>query len=172
VTYYVTCGKKRNTERKADQSIPAGHCHVLVSITVTTNYVIQEEIKSRLKPENACYHSVQNLLSSSSISKNIKIKIYRTIILPVVLHWCETWSLILREGPRLRVFENRVLSRIFGPKKDEITRKWRKLYNEELNDLYLSPNIIWVIKSRIRWAGYGARMGGEERCIQRFGGKS
>jgi len=114
VTYYVTFGKKRNTERKIDQSIPAGHCHVLVSIRVTTNYNIQEEIKSRLKPENACYHSVQNLLSSSSISKNIKIKIYRTIIVSVVLHGCETWSLTLREGPRLRVFENRVCGESLG----------------------------------------------------------
>jgi len=76
---------------------------------------IQEEIKSRLKTGNACYHSVQNLLSSSSLSKNTKIKIYRTIILPVVLYGCETWSLTLMEKCMLRVFENRVLKRIFGP---------------------------------------------------------
>jgi len=69
---------------------------------------IQEEIKSRLKLGNACYYSVQNLLSSSLLSKNLKIKIYRTIILPVVLYGCETWSLTLREERRLRVFENRV----------------------------------------------------------------
>ena len=71
---------------------------------------------------NACYHAVQNLLSSSLLSKNLKIKIYRIIILPVVLYGCETWSLILREERRLRVFENRVLRRIFGPRKDEVRR--------------------------------------------------
>ena len=79
---------------------------------------------------------MQNLLSSILLSKNIKIKIYRNIILPVVLNECETWSLTLREGRRLRVFENRVLRRIFGPKRDEETGEWRKLHNEELNDLY------------------------------------
>jgi len=73
---------------------------------------------------------VQNLLSSSLLSKNIKIKIYRTIILPVILYGCETWLLTLREERRLRVFENRVLRRIFGPKRDEVTMEWRKLHNE------------------------------------------
>jgi len=91
---------------------------------------------------------VQNLLSSRLLSKNTKIKIYRTIILPVVLYGCETWSLTLREEHRLRDFENRVLSRVFGPKRDEVTGKWRKLHNKELNDLYSSPNIVRVIKSR------------------------
>ena len=75
----------------------------------------------RLKLGNACYHSVQNLLSSRLLSKNLKIKIYRTIILPVVLYGCETWSLTLREERRLRVCENRVLRRVFGPKRDEVT---------------------------------------------------
>jgi len=96
---------------------------------------IQEEIRSKLKSGNACYHSVQNVLSSSLLSKNIKIKIYRTITLPVVLYGCETWSLTLREERRLRVFENRVLRRIFGPKTDEVTGEWRKLHNEELSAL-------------------------------------
>ena len=76
----------------------------------------------------------------------LKIKIYRTIILPVVLYGCETWSLTLREELRLRVFENKMLRRIFGPKRDEVTGAWRKLHNEELNDLYCSPNIVRVIK--------------------------
>ena len=78
---------------------------------------VQEEIKSRLKSGNACYHLVQNLLSSSLLPKNKKIKIYRTIILPVVLYKYETRSLTLREEHRLRVFENRMLRRIFGPKR-------------------------------------------------------
>jgi len=93
------------------------------------------------------------------LSKNLKIKIYRNIIL-TVLYGCETWSLTLREERWLRVFENRVLRRILGPKRDEVTGEWRKLHNEELNDLYCSPNVIWVIKSRrMRWVGHVARMG-------------
>jgi len=127
---------------------------------------IQEEIESRLKSGNACYHSVQNLLSSSLLSKNLKIEISRTIILPVVLYGYETWSLTLREERRLEVFENRVLRRIFGPKRDEVTREWRKLHNEELDDLYCSPNIVLVIKlRRMRWAGHVARMGRSEVYI-------
>ena len=82
-----------------------------------------------------CYYSVPNLLSSRLLSKNLKIKTYRTIIVPVVLYGCETGSLTLREECRLRVFENRVLRRVFGPNRDEVTGEWRKLHNEELRDL-------------------------------------
>ena len=88
---------------------------------------------------------VQNLLFFCLRSKNIRIKIIRTIILPVVLYGCETWSLTLREKRRLRVFESMMLRKIFGPKRDEVIVEWRKLHNEELNDLYSSPNIIRVI---------------------------
>jgi hypothetical protein len=88
-----------------------------------------------------------------------KIRIYKTVIFPVVLYGCETWSLILREEHRLKVFENRVLRRIFGPKQDEMKGDWRKLHNEEHHNLYSSPNIITMMKSsRMRWAGHVARM--------------
>ena len=89
--------------------------------TLTSQNSIQEEIKSSLKLGNAYYYSVQNLLSSSLLSKTLKIEIYRIIILPMVLYGCETWSLTLREERRLRVFGNRVLRRVFGPKSDEVT---------------------------------------------------
>jgi len=107
----------------------------------TNQFSVQGEIKSG----TACYHSAQNLLSSSSLSKNLKIKIYNSACF---LYGCETWSLTLREERRLRVFENRVLRIIFGSKREEIIREWMKLHNEELNDLYFSPNIVRVIKSR------------------------
>jgi len=89
--------------------------------TLTHQNSIAEDIKSRLRSGNACYQSVQNLLSSRLLSKNLKIRIYRTIILPVGSYGCETWSLILREERKLRLFENMVLRRIFGPRKDEVT---------------------------------------------------
>ena len=121
---------------------------------------------------NACYRSVQNLLSSSLLTQNLKIKIYRTINLLVVLYGCETWLLKLREEGRLRVFENMVLRRIFGSRRDEVTRKWRTLYDEELNDLYSLPNIARVIKSRrMSRAGKIARMGDRRSVFRVLVGK-
>jgi hypothetical protein len=121
---------------------------------------IHEEIKERLKSGNACYYVVQNLLCPSLLSKYMKIKIFRTIILPEVLYGLETWSLTWQEEHRLWVLENRMLRRIFGPKRDEITGEWSKLHIVELYDPYSSLNIIWVRKSRrMGWAGHVAHMG-------------
>ena len=105
-----------------------------LSSLLTIQNSIQEEIKCRLEAGNSCYYSVKTLLCSRLLSKNFKIKIYKTIILPVVLYGCETWSLTLREDCRLRVFENRILRRIFGPKMDE-NGEWRRLHNEERHSL-------------------------------------
>ena len=106
---------------------------------------------------------MQNPLSSKLLFKNLKIKIYRTIILPVVLYGCGTWSLTLREERKVRMYENTVLRRMFGPRSDEVTGEWKRLHNEELNDLYSSPNTLRTIKSRrMRWAGHVACIG-EER---------
>ena len=97
---------------------------------------------------------MQNVLCCGLVYNNLKIQIYRTVIVPVVLCGCETWSLTLREERKLRVFENRVLRGIFGHEREKVTGEWRKLHNEELNDLYCSPNIVRVITlKRMRWGG-------------------
>jgi hypothetical protein len=97
----------------------------------------------------------------------VKVRIYKTIILPVVLYGCETWSLTVREEHKLRGFENRVLRSIFGPKRDGMTGGWRKLHNEDLHNLYSSPSIIRTKSRRMRWTGHVARMG-EKRNVYRL----
>jgi hypothetical protein len=162
---YILLSRHQNVGRSRDIKI-ANRSSENVSqfkylgTTVTNQNLFQEEIKRRLNFGNACYHSVQNLLFSRLLWKNLKIRIYKTIILPVVLYRCETWSLTLREEHSLRVFGHRVLRRIFGPMRDEVTGERRKLHNEQLCDLLSLPSIIRIIKSRrMRWAGHVAQMG-------------
>jgi hypothetical protein len=127
--------------------------------TLPNENCIHKKIKSRLKSGNADCHSMQNILSSSYPKKG-KIKIYRSLILPVVLYGFETWSVTVSEECRLSVFKNRMLSRILGPKRDEVTGERRRLHNHQLYDLYSSPNIIQVIKSRrMKWVGHVVHMG-------------
>jgi hypothetical protein len=135
--------------------------HVRIAYRIAAGKLSSRRMKASIEMEyergdriDLAQDRIQSLLSSRLLSKNLKIRIYKRIILPVVLHGCETWSLTLREEHRLRVFENRVLRRMFGPKRDEVTGEWRKLHNKELNDLYSSPSIIKIIKSRrMRLAG-------------------
>jgi hypothetical protein len=120
------------------------NCFKYLGTNLANKDSIQEEIQSRLKSGNVCCHSVQNFLSSRLLFKNTKMKIHGTTILSSVVDGCETWSFALREERKLSLFKNRVLRRIFG----RVYRGYRKLLNEELNNLHRSPNIIRVIKSR------------------------
>ena len=130
-----------------------------LGVTVTNTNDIRKEINRRINMGNANYYSLEKILSSHLLSKKLEVNTYKTIILPIVLYGCETWSLTLREEHRLKVFENKVLRKIFGAKRDKITGEWRKLHNTELHALYSSPNIITSLKStRLRWAGHVARM--------------
>jgi hypothetical protein len=113
---------------------------------------------SNIRLPAVCYHGVQNLLSSRLLSKNVKIKIYKTIILPVVLYECKTWSLTLREEHTVRVFEDRVLRRIFGPKRDEVRGDWKKLRTFH--------KILYYKGIQVKGDGMG---GGEKKCLQNFG---
>jgi hypothetical protein len=134
--------------------------------TITDQNFMHKEIKSRLNSENACYHLVQSLLSSHPLSMNANVNTYKTILI-FVLYGCETVSLTLREVHRLRVFEKRVLRRIFGLKRDEVTGEWRKLHSQVLHNLHSSPKTIRYITSRrMRWARYMAHMGEEKKCAR------
>jgi hypothetical protein len=137
--------------------------------SVSNQNLIQEEIKRRLNSGNACYHLVQNLLSSRLLLKDVEIRIYKTVIMPLVLYGCETCSLTLREKHKLREFENRVLRKIFVLKRDEVMVEWgwRKLHNKELCNFYSSPSIIIIIKSRMRWADPVAQVGDAHRLLVR-----
>jgi hypothetical protein len=136
--------------------------------TLTDQNCMHEEIKSRLNLGNACYHLVQSLLSSRLLSRYLKVKIYKTIILPVVLYGCENWSLTLREEHRLRMFENTALRRIFGPQRDEVMGEWRKLHSGELHNLYSSPDQI----KENEVGGACGTHGRWEKRVQGFGGKA
>jgi hypothetical protein len=137
-----------------------------------TTGCMHEEIKSRRNSENACYNPVQSVLSSRLLSRNLNVKICRTIILSVVLYGCETWSLTLREGHRLAVYENRVLSRIFGPKRDEVTGEWRKKNNGELHKFYSTR---YYCADQIKENEVGRACGTDgrgEKRVEGFGGKA
>jgi hypothetical protein len=156
--------EQRQSIKIGNRSFESAAKFKYLGTTLTDQNCIHKEIKSRLNSGNACYHSVQSLLSSRMLSRNVKVKIYKTIILPVVLYGCETWSLTLREEHRLR--------RIFGPKRDEVMGEWMKLHNEELHNLYTSPDIMRQVKSRrMRWVGRVARMGEERKVYKVLVGK-
>jgi hypothetical protein len=131
--------------------------------TVTNQNLIHKEMKSRLNLGNACCHSVQNLLSSSLLCENVKNKNIKDYSFTYIIYGCGPSSLILREGYRMRVFENTVLRRLFEPKGNKITEGWRKLHNEELHNLYSSPNTIRLIKPRrMKLSMHGVK---EERML-------
>jgi hypothetical protein len=156
---HQNAGKNHNT-KTGDRSFENVAQFKYLGTTVTNQNLIQKEIKRTLNSGNACYHSVQKLLTSHLLSKNVTITIYKSIILPVVLNGRETWPLTVRKEHRLRLFENRVLRRIFGLERDEVIGGWRKLYNEELHNLCPSSSIIRIIKSKkMGLAGHVARMG-------------
>jgi hypothetical protein len=147
----MTLSLHQNAGQNLDMKIADGSVENMAKLkhlrtTVTNQISVQKEITRRMNSGNAYYHSVQNRLSSRLLSKNVEIRIYKIIILSVVLYGCETWSLTLSEEHRPKVCENRVLRRIFGPKRDGMIRSWRKRDNVDLHNLYSSSNIIRMLK--------------------------
>ena len=138
----------------------------------TNRNEVHKEIKHTLNSGNACYYALQGLLLSHLLSKNIKLKICKKVFLPVILYGCETWTLTLREEKRLQIFENKVLRKIFGTRRDDQTGECIRLHNGELHDLYGKPNIIRIVESRrLRWAGHLTRMGNERGARKLLVGK-
>jgi hypothetical protein len=170
-TKYMIMSRQTNsgqnqTIRTANESFENVAEFKYLGTKLTNQNDVHDEIKTRLNSLNACYYSDQHLLSSHLISKNLKIDIYKTTILTVVMSGCETWSLTLMEEHRLRVFENTLWRRIFGPKREE-DGSWRNVHNDDLHSLRSSPNIVRMTKSRrMKWAGHVARMG-EGRGVYR-----
>jgi hypothetical protein len=162
-TKYTVMSRDYNAGRSHDIKINNNSFEIVetfkyLGTTLTNKNSVQGEFKSRLKSGDACYHSVQNLLSSSLLSLNLKVKVCRTIILPVVWYECETWSLEFRDEESLTLLENMALKKTFGPNSCEVTGDWRKLRNEEFHDLYSSSNLRVFKSRRMRWVVHVARM--------------
>jgi hypothetical protein len=136
---------------------------------MTQKYDELNEIKARLQSGNKCYYGLSNLLKTRTISMNLKIQLYRTLIRPVVMYGCEVWTLRKLDQNRLLIFERKILRRIFGPCIDETTGEWRIRKNEELKQLYQMSDIIRKIKKkRLQWAGHAWRKEGTLiRMVQR-----
>jgi hypothetical protein len=141
-----TEGRKESWIKTVNRSFEDVAKFIYFGTTLTDQNCMHKEIKSRLNSGNACYHSVQSLLSSSLLCRDVRIKIFKTIILPAVLNGCESWPLTLRKEHRLKVFGNRVLRGIFGLKGEEVTREWRKMHCGELHNFHTLPDIIRHIK--------------------------
>jgi hypothetical protein len=171
-TKYMLMSRSQKTGQKhsikiANRSFEDVAKFKYLGTTLADQNCMHEGIKGQLNSGNACYHLAQSLLPFHLLPRNIKVKINTTIILPVVLYGCETWYLTLTKEHRLSVFENRVLRRIFGPKRAEVTGEWRNMHSGEIHNLYSSPDIIRQIKSRkMRWARHVACMG-EGRNVYR-----
>jgi len=128
--------------RIRDVVIDKGNKFKYLGAYVTNKNEVTEEMKSRLVSGNAFFYSVKKLLTSRLISRKLKLKIYKTVILSIILYGCESWSTTLADEHTLRVFENKVLRKIYGPKREEMTGEWRRLHNEVLHGLYDSPEVV------------------------------